>query len=222
MRKVKTLFLMQSSLPLVQLWSGRLQLDAFQNTLHIQNQRSVHLSGLSVSCHLVGGDSPELEGRQSHEYHVSGATDEGGDSFGRCTECAVAVRRRVGAVSEKSITRQQAGLVKRAKRAAGTPLISLGACSGGKFVVSRAGEAYDARVRGRNRKSLLKCSEMFPTEVDHDNLSSPMLGLSYVLLILMCVSSFCAMASDPQSRASSPNVFARSDQHNAWYRWLPG
>jgi hypothetical protein len=29
-----------------------------------------------------------------------------------------------------------------------TALISLGACSGGKFVVSRAGEAYDARVRG--------------------------------------------------------------------------
>ena len=27
-----------------------------------------------------------------------------------------------------------------------------GACSGGKFVVSRAGEAYDARARGPNRK----------------------------------------------------------------------
>ena len=29
-----------------------------------------------------------------------------------------------------------------------------GACSGGKFVVSRAGEAYDARARGPNRKFL--------------------------------------------------------------------
>jgi len=36
-KEVKTLFYTQSSLPLVQLWSGRLQLDAFQSTLHIQN-----------------------------------------------------------------------------------------------------------------------------------------------------------------------------------------
>jgi hypothetical protein len=54
--EVKTLFFKQSSLPLVQLWSGRLQLDAFQNTLNIQNPRSVHLSGLSVSFHF-GGDA---------------------------------------------------------------------------------------------------------------------------------------------------------------------
>ena len=52
MEEVKTLFFTQSSLPLVQLWSGRLQVDAFQNTLHIQNPRSVHLSGLSVSFHF--------------------------------------------------------------------------------------------------------------------------------------------------------------------------
>ncbi len=31
-------------------------------------------------------------------------------------------------------------------------LISTGACSGGNFVVSRAGEAYDAQIRGLNRK----------------------------------------------------------------------
>jgi hypothetical protein len=37
MKKVKTLFYTQTSLPLVQLWSGRLQVDAFQNTVHIQN-----------------------------------------------------------------------------------------------------------------------------------------------------------------------------------------
>jgi hypothetical protein len=36
-KKVKTLFYTQSSLPLVQLWSGRLELDAFQNTVHLQN-----------------------------------------------------------------------------------------------------------------------------------------------------------------------------------------
>jgi hypothetical protein len=37
MDEVKTLTLTQSSLPLVQLWGGRLQLDAFQSRLHIQN-----------------------------------------------------------------------------------------------------------------------------------------------------------------------------------------
>jgi hypothetical protein len=42
----------QSSLPLVQLWSGRLQLEAFQNTFYTQNSRSVHLSGLSVRFHF--------------------------------------------------------------------------------------------------------------------------------------------------------------------------
>jgi hypothetical protein len=60
MEKFKTLSFMQSSLPLTQLWSGRLHLDAFQNTLHFQNQRSVHLSGLSVSFHFGQGARAEL------------------------------------------------------------------------------------------------------------------------------------------------------------------
>jgi hypothetical protein len=37
MREVKTLFLTQSMLPLVQLWGGRLRLDGFTSTLHMQN-----------------------------------------------------------------------------------------------------------------------------------------------------------------------------------------
>ncbi len=73
MDEVKTVILTQSSLPLVQFWGGRLQLDAFQSTLRIQNgqlglvggggmrnsllsgqtfpggPRSVHLTGLSLS-----------------------------------------------------------------------------------------------------------------------------------------------------------------------------
>ncbi len=61
-------------------------------------------------------------------------------------------------MSEKSFAWRQAELVRRHKRAVGTPLISLGACSGGKFVASRAGEAYDARVSGPNRKFWLKSS----------------------------------------------------------------
>jgi hypothetical protein len=73
--KVKTLLFTQSSLALIQLWSGRLQLDAFQNTLRVQNveldplgyggaldrhprktypgnPRSVDLSGISLSFHF--------------------------------------------------------------------------------------------------------------------------------------------------------------------------
>jgi hypothetical protein len=37
MREVKTLFLTQSLLPLVQLWGGRFRLDGFTSTLHTQN-----------------------------------------------------------------------------------------------------------------------------------------------------------------------------------------
>jgi hypothetical protein len=37
MREVKTLFLTQSLLPLMQLWGGRLRLDGFTSTLHMQN-----------------------------------------------------------------------------------------------------------------------------------------------------------------------------------------
>ena len=71
--KLKTLILTQVSLPLLQLWDGKLQLDAFQSTLRIQNggfgalgypampdprlsqqtfpsgSRSVHLSGISLN-----------------------------------------------------------------------------------------------------------------------------------------------------------------------------
>jgi hypothetical protein len=37
MHEVKTLFLTQSMLPLLQLWGGRLRLDGFTSTLHMQN-----------------------------------------------------------------------------------------------------------------------------------------------------------------------------------------
>ena len=74
--KVKTLILTQLSLPLIQLWDGKLELGAFQSTLRIQNvqfgvlgnaampdvplpqqdfpswPRSVHLSGLSLNFHF--------------------------------------------------------------------------------------------------------------------------------------------------------------------------
>lgn len=39
-RKVKTLILTQSSLPLVQFWGGRLRLDGFTSRLHMQNVES--------------------------------------------------------------------------------------------------------------------------------------------------------------------------------------
>ena len=74
--KLKTLILTQVSLPLVQLWDGKLELEAFQSTLRIQNVqfgalgngampdsrlpqqnfagglRSVHLSGVSLKFHF--------------------------------------------------------------------------------------------------------------------------------------------------------------------------
>ena len=74
--KVRTLIFTRSSLPLIQLWGGKVQLEAFQNTLRIQNvhigpigsggmpnfrvpeqtfpggSRSVHLSGLSLNFHF--------------------------------------------------------------------------------------------------------------------------------------------------------------------------
>ena len=76
MEEVKTLFFTQSSLPLVQFWSGRLQLDAFQSTLRVRTMqpvplgygstqgfrplrqgypdgpRSVHLSGFSLNFYF--------------------------------------------------------------------------------------------------------------------------------------------------------------------------
>jgi hypothetical protein len=76
MREVKTLFLTQSLLPLVQIWGGRLRLDGFTTTLHMQNvelgpsaagglqdsrllrqgypggPRSVDLYGVSLSFHF--------------------------------------------------------------------------------------------------------------------------------------------------------------------------
>ena len=80
MDEVKTLILTQSSLPLVRLWGGRLQLNAFQSTPHLQNvqfgafgyggmrgsrligqsypggPRSLRLSGLSLTFHFGRDD----------------------------------------------------------------------------------------------------------------------------------------------------------------------
>jgi len=74
--KLKTLILTQVSLPLVQLWDGRLELSAFQSTLRTQNVqlgalgyaamrdfplpqqnfpgglRAIHLTGLSLNFHF--------------------------------------------------------------------------------------------------------------------------------------------------------------------------
>jgi hypothetical protein len=51
-QQTKNLIFTRSSLSLVQLWSGRLQLETFQSTFRTPNLRSVHLSGLSVSFHF--------------------------------------------------------------------------------------------------------------------------------------------------------------------------
>jgi len=71
MDEMKTPFFSQSTFALAQLWSGRVQLDAFQSALHIQNVqpspgglRSLHLSGLSLSLHF-GRDA-----RASHSAQI--------------------------------------------------------------------------------------------------------------------------------------------------------
>ena len=75
-REVKTLFLTRSTLPLVQLWGGRLRLDGFRSRVHMQNvqlgpsgggglldfrpprqwypggPRSIGLCGVSLSFHF--------------------------------------------------------------------------------------------------------------------------------------------------------------------------
>jgi hypothetical protein len=65
--------------------------------------------------------------------------------------CKSGAEGRVGAVSEKSVT-QQAGLIRRTKTSRQDPADLVGVRSGGKFVVSRAGEAYDVRASGPDRK----------------------------------------------------------------------
>jgi hypothetical protein len=62
MKVSRTLFYTQSSFSLAQFWSGRVQLEAFQDQLHFQNVqllrsdagglRSVHFSGLSLTFHF--------------------------------------------------------------------------------------------------------------------------------------------------------------------------
>lgn len=90
MDEIKTLTLTQSLMPLVRFWGGRLQLDAFQSTLHIQNMQfgasgdgglggfrglrqgypggtfSAHFSGLSLSFHFG------REARTSPAIHLWG------------------------------------------------------------------------------------------------------------------------------------------------------
>lgn len=66
----KTFILTRSTLPLVQLWGGRLQLDAFQSTLHIQNvQLGPFRDGITRGSRL-SGQSYYLGGSRS--LHLSG------------------------------------------------------------------------------------------------------------------------------------------------------
>ena len=58
-------------------------------------------------------------------------------------------------MSEKLVTRQRAGLMRWARTSRRDSADLAGACSGDKFVVSRAGDAYDAPESEANRKSRL-------------------------------------------------------------------
>ena len=69
-------------------------------------------------------------------------------------------------MSENSIRRQQAGLIRWAKTSLRDSADLAGDSSGDKFVVSRPGEAYDVRARDPNRKfrltALLHLEENLP------------------------------------------------------------
>ena len=59
-------------------------------------------------------------------------------------------------MSEKSITRQQAGFVRQRKTSRRNSAELVGAALVANSFLSRAGEAYDARDKGPNRKSWLE------------------------------------------------------------------
>ncbi len=62
--QIKTLQFTQTSVPLIQLWGGRLQLDAFQSTFHIQNMQpgAVGLVRLPGQNYPGGPRSSQLSG----------------------------------------------------------------------------------------------------------------------------------------------------------------
>jgi len=66
MENVRTVFFTESRFPLIQLYSGHLHVDAFQNTLHLQSVqlgpnalRSIHFSGISLGFRL-GEEAPTV------------------------------------------------------------------------------------------------------------------------------------------------------------------
>jgi hypothetical protein len=91
-------------------------------------------------------------------------------------------RKSVGAVSENSIMRQQARRVRWTITSRRNPADLAGACSGGKFVVSSAGEAYDAQAKGLNRKFRL-------TSKLQSFLSAPLHSLLRVVLFVFFLPS---------------------------------
>jgi hypothetical protein len=69
MDEVRTVILTQSSLPLVQFWGGRLQLDAFQSTLRIQNGQLGLVGGGGMRNSLLSGQN--FPGGP-HSIHLAG------------------------------------------------------------------------------------------------------------------------------------------------------
>lgn len=79
--KVKTLILTQVSLPLFQLWGGKLELEAFQSTLRIQN---VQFGALGFSVMPESGLSQQSFPGGSRSVHLSGISLN--FNFGRVEE----------------------------------------------------------------------------------------------------------------------------------------
>ena len=78
------------------------------------------------------------------------------DSFRQPTACGTSEPHRCD-LPARHFQQRQAGLVRRARTSRRNPADLAGACSGGKFVASKAGEAYDVRARGPKRKFRVSC-----------------------------------------------------------------
>jgi hypothetical protein len=87
MHEVKTLFLTQSLLPLVQLWGGRLRLDGFTSTLHMQNAQLGPSAGGGLQDFRLPGQSYPEGPRSLDLYGISLSFHFGQDAqIGRPTK----------------------------------------------------------------------------------------------------------------------------------------
>jgi hypothetical protein len=125
-------------------------------------------------------------------------------------------------VSEKSITRQQAGLAGPAKTSLRNPADLAGACSGCKFVVTWTEGAYDAHARGPNRKFRSRFAggailRFVGTLGSPFQVSIPLL-LSQALFVLLCVAAPGVVASQNSPTNGKQEGTVQTQMSNVTFR----